>query len=70
MGSGNHALPPSRYLFTLQLKKDLAVGRLPCSENSAALLVSHLLQCKHGWLGPRSRREARGGTPHPKRGLG
>ncbi|XP_019391938.1 PREDICTED: FERM domain-containing protein 7 [Crocodylus porosus] len=38
----------TRYLFTLQLKKDLAVGRLPCSENSAALLVSHLLQSELG----------------------
>ncbi|XP_041340945.1 FERM domain-containing protein 7 isoform X3 [Pyrgilauda ruficollis] len=36
----------TRYLFTLQIKKDLAQGRLPCSDKSAALLVSHLLQCK------------------------
>ncbi|XP_065545425.1 FERM domain-containing protein 7 isoform X1 [Lathamus discolor] len=40
----------TRYLFTLQIKKDLAQGRLPCSDKSAALLVSHLLQCKgRGW---------------------
>ncbi|XP_074863968.1 FERM domain-containing protein 7 isoform X1 [Carettochelys insculpta] len=38
----------TRYLFTLQIKKDLALGRLPCSENSAALLVSHLLQSELG----------------------
>ncbi|KAM7159766.1 FERM domain-containing protein 7 [Macrochelys suwanniensis] len=38
----------TRYLFTLQIKRDLAVGRLPCSENSAALLVSHLLQSELG----------------------
>ncbi|XP_075797319.1 FERM domain-containing protein 7 [Pelodiscus sinensis] len=38
----------TRYLFTLQIKKDLAVGRLPCSDNSAALLVSHLLQSELG----------------------
>ncbi|XP_053129924.1 FERM domain-containing protein 7 isoform X2 [Hemicordylus capensis] len=34
----------TRYLFTLQIKKDLAGGRLPCSDNSSALMVSHLLQ--------------------------
>uniref|UniRef100_A0A8C0GTE6 FERM domain containing 7 n=1 Tax=Chelonoidis abingdonii TaxID=106734 RepID=A0A8C0GTE6_CHEAB len=38
----------TRYLFTLQIKRDLAGGRLPCSENSAALLVSHLLQSELG----------------------
>ncbi|RMC19899.1 hypothetical protein DUI87_03465 [Hirundo rustica rustica] len=31
-----------------QMKKDLAQGRLPCSDKSAALLVSHLLQSKLG----------------------
>uniref|UniRef100_A0A8C6YRZ1 FERM domain containing 7 n=1 Tax=Nothoprocta perdicaria TaxID=30464 RepID=A0A8C6YRZ1_NOTPE len=38
----------TRYLFTLQIKKDLAVGRLPCSDKSAALLVSLLLQSELG----------------------
>ncbi|NXX84881.1 FRMD7 protein, partial [Urocolius indicus] len=38
----------TRYLFTLQIKKDLALGRLPCSDKSAALLVSHLLQSELG----------------------
>ncbi|XP_078542443.1 FERM domain-containing protein 7 [Lissotriton helveticus] len=38
----------TRYLFTLQIKKDLAIGRLPCNDNSAALLVSHLLQSELG----------------------
>ncbi|XP_041252540.1 FERM domain-containing protein 7 isoform X1 [Onychostruthus taczanowskii] len=38
----------TRYLFTLQIKKDLAQGRLPCSNKSAALLVSHLLQSELG----------------------
>ncbi|NXA45802.1 FRMD7 protein, partial [Nothocercus julius] len=38
----------TRYLFTLQIKKDLAFGRLPCSDKSAALLVSHLLQSELG----------------------
>uniref|UniRef100_A0A8C2TXN7 FERM domain containing 7 n=1 Tax=Coturnix japonica TaxID=93934 RepID=A0A8C2TXN7_COTJA len=38
----------TRYLFTLQIKKDLALARLPCSDKSAALLVSHLLQSELG----------------------
>ncbi|XP_042335261.1 FERM domain-containing protein 7 isoform X2 [Sceloporus undulatus] len=38
----------TRYLFTLQIKKDLASGRLPCSDNSSALMVSHLLQSALG----------------------
>ncbi|XP_025033431.1 FERM domain-containing protein 7 isoform X2 [Python bivittatus] len=38
----------TRYLFTLQIKKDLACGKLPCSDNSSALMVSHLLQSALG----------------------
>nr|XP_056714984.1 FERM domain-containing protein 7 [Euleptes europaea] len=38
----------TRYLFTLQVKKDLACGRLACSDNSSALMVSHLLQSALG----------------------
>ncbi|XP_004634549.1 FERM domain-containing protein 7 isoform X2 [Octodon degus] len=38
----------TRYLFTLQIKKDLAVGRLPCSDNCTALMVSHILQSELG----------------------
>ncbi|KAM4817981.1 LOW QUALITY PROTEIN: FERM domain-containing protein 7 [Thomomys bottae] len=38
----------TRYLFTLQLKKDLALGRLPCSDNCIALMVSHILQAELG----------------------
>uniref|UniRef100_A0A8C3XFM6 FERM domain containing 7 n=1 Tax=Cyanoderma ruficeps TaxID=181631 RepID=A0A8C3XFM6_9PASS len=38
----------TRYLFTLQIKKDLAQGRLPCSDKSAALLISHLLHSELG----------------------
>ncbi|XP_029463795.1 FERM domain-containing protein 7 [Rhinatrema bivittatum] len=38
----------TRYLFSLQMKKDLALGRLSCSDNSAALLVSHILQSELG----------------------
>ncbi|XP_074133795.1 FERM domain-containing protein 7 isoform X2 [Sminthopsis crassicaudata] len=38
----------TRYLFALQIKKDLAQGRLPCSDNCTALLVSHILQAELG----------------------
>ncbi|XP_075394587.1 FERM domain-containing protein 7 [Tenrec ecaudatus] len=38
----------TRYLFTLQIKKDLALGRLPCSDTCAALMVSHILQSELG----------------------
>ncbi|XP_010612610.1 FERM domain-containing protein 7 [Fukomys damarensis] len=38
----------TRYLFTLQIKKDLAVGKLPCSDNCTALMVSHILQSELG----------------------
>lgn len=34
-----------RYLFALQIKHDLACGRLTCNDSSAALLVSHIIQC-------------------------
>lgn len=35
-----------RYLFALQVKQDLAQGRLTCNDTSAALLISHIVQCK------------------------
>ncbi|XP_043851215.1 FERM, ARHGEF and pleckstrin domain-containing protein 2 isoform X2 [Dromiciops gliroides] len=38
----------TRYLFALQIKRDLAEKRLPCSDNTAALLTSHLLQSEIG----------------------
>ncbi|XP_074046789.1 FERM, ARHGEF and pleckstrin domain-containing protein 2 isoform X2 [Macrotis lagotis] len=38
----------TRYLFTLQIKRDLVEERLPCSDNTAALLTSHLLQSEIG----------------------
>ncbi|XP_011382191.1 FERM domain-containing protein 7 isoform X2 [Pteropus vampyrus] len=38
----------TRYLFTLQIKTDLALGRLPCSDNCTALMVSHILQSELG----------------------
>uniref|UniRef100_A0A2H6NDJ3 FERM domain-containing protein n=1 Tax=Micrurus carvalhoi TaxID=3147026 RepID=A0A2H6NDJ3_9SAUR len=38
----------TRYLFALQMKRDLAEERLTCNDNTAALLVSHLLQSEIG----------------------
>ncbi|KAL4608351.1 FERM, RhoGEF and pleckstrin domain-containing protein 2 isoform X1 [Arapaima gigas] len=38
----------TRYLFALQVKRDLSEGRLPCTENTAALLLSHLVQSEIG----------------------
>ncbi|XP_015218975.1 FERM, ARHGEF and pleckstrin domain-containing protein 1 isoform X2 [Lepisosteus oculatus] len=38
----------TRYLFALQIKQDLATGRLTCNDSSAALLVSHIIQSEIG----------------------
>uniref|UniRef100_A0A8C6SQA7 FERM, ARHGEF and pleckstrin domain-containing protein 1 n=1 Tax=Neogobius melanostomus TaxID=47308 RepID=A0A8C6SQA7_9GOBI len=38
--------PLITYLFALQVKQDLSCGRLTCNDTSAALLVSHIIQCK------------------------
>ncbi|KAL1770834.1 FERM, and pleckstrin domain-containing 2 [Sigmodon hispidus] len=38
----------TRYLFALQLKRDLLEGRLTCTATTAALLTSHLLQSEIG----------------------
>ncbi|XP_014844954.1 PREDICTED: FERM domain-containing protein 7 isoform X1 [Poecilia mexicana] len=38
----------TRYLFALQIKQDLSNGSLTCNDNSAALLVSHILQSEIG----------------------
>uniref|UniRef100_A0A8C6TLE8 FERM, ARHGEF and pleckstrin domain-containing protein 2 n=1 Tax=Neogobius melanostomus TaxID=47308 RepID=A0A8C6TLE8_9GOBI len=38
----------TRYLFSLQMKRDLIDGRLICSENTGALLVSHFVQSEIG----------------------
>ncbi|XP_075385885.1 FERM, ARHGEF and pleckstrin domain-containing protein 2 isoform X3 [Tenrec ecaudatus] len=38
----------TRYLFALQLKRDLVEGQLTCSDTTAALLASHLLQSEIG----------------------
>ncbi|XP_075708525.1 FERM, ARHGEF and pleckstrin domain-containing protein 1 isoform X2 [Rhinoderma darwinii] len=38
----------TRYLFALQVKQDLAQGKLTCNESSAALLISHIVQSEIG----------------------
>ncbi|KAM3857283.1 FERM, ARHGEF and pleckstrin domain-containing protein 1-like [Diretmus argenteus] len=38
----------TRYLFALQIKHDLACGRLICNDTSAALMVSHIIQSEIG----------------------
>ncbi|KAK6167236.1 hypothetical protein SNE40_021317 [Patella caerulea] len=38
----------TRYLFALQIKRDLATGLMPCSENTAALLASYIAQAEIG----------------------
>lgn len=38
----------TRYLFALQVRQDLTSGRLTCSDGSAALLVSHIIQSEIG----------------------
>ncbi|XP_061094276.1 FERM, ARHGEF and pleckstrin domain-containing protein 2 [Conger conger] len=38
----------TRYLFALQVKRDLIEERLICSENTAALIASHLVQSEIG----------------------
>uniref|UniRef100_A0A665T137 FERM, ARHGEF and pleckstrin domain-containing protein 1 n=1 Tax=Echeneis naucrates TaxID=173247 RepID=A0A665T137_ECHNA len=38
----------TRYFFALQIKRDLACGRLICNDTSAALMVSHIIQSEIG----------------------
>ncbi|ESO96635.1 hypothetical protein LOTGIDRAFT_143831, partial [Lottia gigantea] len=38
----------TRYLFALQIKRDLATGIMPCSENTVALLASYIVQAEIG----------------------
>ncbi|XP_037625538.1 FERM, ARHGEF and pleckstrin domain-containing protein 2 isoform X1 [Sebastes umbrosus] len=38
----------TRYLFSLQMKRDLMESRLICTENTGALLASHLVQSEIG----------------------
>ncbi|ERE91638.1 FERM, RhoGEF and pleckstrin domain-containing protein 1 [Cricetulus griseus] len=46
-----------RYLFALQVKQDLAQGRLTCNDTSAALLISHIVQSEIGDFDEASDRE-------------
>ena len=36
-----------RYLFALQVKRDLLTGVLPCHEHTAILLASYIVQCQY-----------------------
>ncbi len=38
----------TRYLFSLQVKRDLAVGQLQCNDNTAALMASYIVQAECG----------------------
>lgn len=35
-----------RYLFALQVKRDLASGQFVVNENTAALMASYIVQCE------------------------
>lgn len=41
-----------RYLFALQIKKDLASGDLICNDNTAALLSAYAIQAECGDFNP------------------
>ena len=34
----------TRYLFSLQIKRDLATGQLQCNDNTSALMASYIVQ--------------------------
>ena len=36
-----------RYLFALQVKRDLSTGALPCHEHTAIMLASYVVQCQY-----------------------
>eukprot|EP00058_Branchiostoma_floridae_P007812 XP_002593300.1 hypothetical protein BRAFLDRAFT_123643 [Branchiostoma floridae] len=38
----------TRYLFAMQVRRDLATGRLPSSDNTAALMASYIVQAEVG----------------------
>nr|XP_002732232.2 PREDICTED: FERM, RhoGEF and pleckstrin domain-containing protein 2 [Saccoglossus kowalevskii] len=38
----------TKYLFALQIKRDMACGHLPCSDNTVSLLASYILQAEVG----------------------
>lgn len=37
----------TRYLFCLQIKRDLSHGHMQCNDNTAALMASYIVQGKH-----------------------
>ena len=39
-----------RYLFALQIKRDLSTGSMPCQEHTAVLLASYIVQCKYNTI--------------------
>jgi len=39
-----------RYLFALQVKRDLSTGMLPCHEHTAILLASYVVQCLYHYF--------------------
>ena len=47
--SQHHDVFFHRYLFALQIKRDLSLGILLCSDNTAALLASYVVQGKE-WI--------------------
>ena len=38
----------TRYLYSLQVKRDLAAGALQCNDNTAALMASYIVQGRTG----------------------
>ena len=40
----------TRYLFSLQIKRDLGTGLLQCNDNTAALMASYIVQGKFNKL--------------------
>merc|ERR550539_1670595 len=38
----------TRYLFSMQIKRDLATGHLQCNDNTAALMASYIVQAQCG----------------------
>lgn len=42
----------TRYLFCLQIKRDLATGVLQCNDNTAALMASYIVQASCGDYAP------------------
>ncbi|XP_035221728.1 FERM, ARHGEF and pleckstrin domain-containing protein 1-like isoform X2 [Stegodyphus dumicola] len=42
----------TRYLFSLQVRKDLAAGLLQCNDNTAAVMISYIIQADIGDFNP------------------